>query len=61
MPYPELGQPLPRAADAHAAADKWRGWILAAQGHGREWTRVFDVGRDDSEQITRAPTMSPWP
>lgn len=54
MPYPETGQPLPRAADAHTTADKWQGWILAAQGHGREWTRVFDVGPDDSEGIWQA-------
>lgn len=54
MPYPEIGQPLPRAADAHATGDKWRGWILAAQGHGPEWARVLDVEPDDSEQIWQA-------
>lgn len=51
MPYPEIGQPLPRAADADAMADKWRGWILAVHGHGPEWARVFNVGPLDSEQI----------
>lgn len=40
MPYPEIGQPLPRAADAYATAVKWRGWILAVQGHGPEWARA---------------------
>ena len=54
MPYPEIGQPLPRAADAHAPTEKWRGWILAAHGHGREWTRVFEAGPDDSEAIWQA-------
>ncbi|MGH2824170.1 MAG: DUF6883 domain-containing protein, partial [Thermoleophilaceae bacterium] len=54
MPYPEIGQPLPRASDAHATADKWRGWILAPHGHGREWARVFDVEPDDSEGIWHA-------
>jgi len=54
MPYPETGQPLPRAADARATADKWQGWILAAPGHAREWARVFDVGPDDSEGIWQA-------
>lgn len=56
MPYPDIGQPLPRVADAHATADKWRGWILAAHGHGREWVRgrVLDAGPDDSGQIWQA-------
>ncbi|MGH2712295.1 MAG: DUF6883 domain-containing protein [Thermoleophilaceae bacterium] len=54
MPFPEIGQPLPRAADAHAAADKWRGWILARHGHGDDWARVFDVGPADSGRIWAA-------
>lgn len=54
MPYPEVGQPLPRAHRAHAATEKWRGWILAAHGHGPEWARVFDVEPDDSGQIWQA-------
>jgi hypothetical protein len=32
MPFPTIGQPMPRAADAYATADKWQGWILAAAG-----------------------------
>ena len=51
MPYPEIGQPLPRASDAHAPAEKWRGWILAEHGHGPEWARFFHVGPDDGERI----------
>ena len=54
MPYPEIGQPLPRAFDAQATADKWQGWILATRGHGPEWERVFNVGPDDSERIWSA-------
>lgn len=54
MPYPKIGQALPRAHDVYATADKWRGWILATHGHGPEWARVFDVGSDDSEQIWQA-------
>lgn len=54
MPYPEIGQPLPRAADACATAAKWRGWILAPHGHGPQWTRVFNVGPGDSEPIWSA-------
>ena len=47
MPYPKIGQPLPRALDAH----KRQGWILATRGHGPESERVFNVGPDDSERI----------
>jgi hypothetical protein len=54
MPYPEIGQPLPRAADAYATAEKWRGWILAERGHGPDWARVFDVGPASSERIWSA-------
>lgn len=51
MPCPEIGQPLRRAHDAYATANKWRGWILAPHGHGPDWARVFDIGSDDSQQI----------
>jgi len=51
MPYPILGQPLPRAAEAHSTEAKWDGWILAALGHGAEWTRVFAVTTSDRELI----------
>jgi hypothetical protein len=56
MPYPEIGQPLPRASDTYAAPEKWRGWILAAHGHLPEWARVFDVGADDGGRIWSAIT-----
>jgi hypothetical protein len=48
MPFPTIGQPMPRAADAYATAHKWQGWILAATGHGEEWARVFHAGPQDS-------------
>jgi hypothetical protein len=51
MPFPKIGQPMPRAAYAHASPDKWRGWILAARGHGSEWACVFDVAPEDSGRI----------
>jgi hypothetical protein len=54
MPYPEIGQPMPRVASARATADKWRGWILAEHGHGPEWARVFNVGPDESKRIWQA-------
>lgn len=54
MPYPTLGQPMPRATDAHGADEKWRGWIFAAHGHGSEWRRVFGVGPEDRERIWSA-------
>ena len=45
---------MPRADDAYATDDKWRGWILAAAGHGEEWARVFHAGPQDSELIWAA-------
>ena len=51
MPFPTIGQPMSRAADVYATEDKWRGWILAAPGHGEDWARVFGVGSNDSGRI----------
>jgi len=51
MPFLTIGQSMPRAADAYASAEKWRGWILAAHGHGEDWARTFYVGPNDSERI----------
>lgn len=45
---------MPRTAEAYAMTDKWRGWILAAHGHGPEWARIFEAGPDDGEQIWQA-------
>jgi hypothetical protein len=66
-PYRRVASPADRAcdaipddrtADAHATADKWRGWILAAQGHGEDWAHTFEVGLDDSERIWAAITAT---
>ncbi len=46
---PEIGCPLPRASDAYAAPEKWTSWILADDGHGPDWLRVF--GHVDHETI----------
>lgn len=45
---------MPRTAEAYATTGKWRGWILAAHGHGPEWARIFEAGPDDGEQIWQA-------
>lgn len=58
MTYPVLGQPLPRAAEAHSTEDKWDGWILAVPGHGAEWARVFAVTTGDRELIWSAITQA---
>jgi hypothetical protein len=49
MPWPTVGDPLPRAEDAYTTLVKWRGWILADQHHGPDWTAVF--GAVDFESI----------
>jgi hypothetical protein len=58
MPFPRIGQPLPRVADAYATEDKWRGWILAVHSHGKDWARVFHVGPGDSERIWAAISVA---
>jgi hypothetical protein len=54
MLTPTIGQPLPRAAEAYAAPEKWEDWILADRGHGPEWARVFRIGLDDAGRLWRA-------
>jgi hypothetical protein len=54
MPFPTIGQPMPRAVDACATADKWQGWILAVVGHSEEWARVFRASPQDGERIWAA-------
>jgi hypothetical protein len=49
-----IGQPLPGAARAHSSAAKWAHWILAQEGHGDEWAKVFHVGRDDLHLVWAA-------
>jgi hypothetical protein len=48
---PQVRHPLPRAHEAVADRDKWIGWILAARGHGDDWSAVFGVGPDDWYRI----------
>lgn len=52
-PLPTVGLPLPRAADAGMTSEKLK-WILADQGHGREWGRVFRIGDEDAERLWSA-------
>jgi hypothetical protein len=49
MSPPTIGQSLPRASEAYTTPEKWRDWILADRGHGREWARVFGVGLPDTQ------------
>jgi hypothetical protein len=57
-----IGQPLPRAADAYATAEKRRSWILATTGHGEDWAREGHVraksaaaSRDGGQLADRVP------
>lgn len=54
MPRPEIGRPLPRAADAYVEQPKWHGYVLADDGHGQEWRRVFRVGRSQADELWQA-------
>jgi len=46
---PQVGDPLPQAADAWCVQEKWLAWILAEDGHGSEWTKVLQVEPDEWE------------
>lgn len=49
MPLPEIGRPLPRAADAYVGDEKWIGYVLADRGHGDDWRRAF--GSFDADEL----------
>ncbi len=54
MAAPEIGGPLPRAADAYIEDSKWHGYVLADDGHGGEWRRVFQVEPSQSGELRDA-------
>jgi hypothetical protein len=41
MALPEIGRPLPRAADAFVDDEKWLGYVLSDRGHRGHWSRAF--------------------
>ena len=47
----QVRHPLPRAQEAISDSTKWTGWILAAGGHGAEWSMVFGVGFEDADRL----------
>jgi hypothetical protein len=51
---PKAGEPLPRAAEAWCAREKWTNWILAEVGHGTEWGHVFHVESEQWEAVWEA-------
>lgn len=51
---PQVGEALPRAADAWCAQEKWLAWILADDGHGPEWAKVLQVEADEWELAWKA-------
>jgi hypothetical protein len=46
-----IGRPLPGAHRAHSSSEKWIRWILAPEGHGPDWERVFRAGPADRDAI----------
>lgn len=44
---PQIGEALPRAAEAWCVEEKWLAWILDDEGHGPEWAKVLGVAADD--------------
>lgn len=51
---PQIGEALPRAADAWCVQEKWGAWILAEDGHGPEWAKVLQVDADEWELAWQA-------
>jgi hypothetical protein len=51
---PQIGEALPRAAEAWCTEEKWGGWILAKAGHGSEWNLVFHVDASEWELVWEA-------
>jgi|GEM_PF-1591091 len=51
---PQVGEALPRAADAWCVEEKWFAWILADDGHGPEWANVLQVDSDEWELAWQA-------
>jgi hypothetical protein len=51
---PQVGEALPRAADAWCVQEKWLAWILADNGHGPEWARMLQVETDEWELAWKA-------
>ena len=59
MAPPEVGRPLPRAADAWVSDRKWAGWVLHGDGHGRDWRRaVGEEALDDLWSLIVAELVS---
>src|SRR5437588_580591 len=54
MPWPTVGELLPRVEDAYSKQEKWSDWILSEEHHGPEWRTVF--GSVDAETIWAALT-----
>lgn len=48
---PRIGELLPRAEDAWCTQTKLIDWILAEDGHGDQWRRVFRIEVEDANQI----------
>lgn len=51
---PQIGEPLPRAADAWCVPEKWVAWILAEHGHGTEWRTVLGIEAGEWERAWEA-------
>lgn len=51
---PQVGEPLPRAADCWYERVKLYEWILGEKGHGAEWRRVMRVSVEDAEVVWNA-------
>lgn len=50
---PQIGDPLPRAAECWHDRTKLDRWVLG-RGHGAEWKRVFRVDEDDRDLVWSA-------
>lgn len=51
---PQIGEPLPRAAECWYEPAKITRWVLGEEGHGAEWARVMHVGIEDAGEVWEA-------
>ena len=54
MGAPQVGSPLPRAADAYVESGKWHGYVVAEDGHGPHWSRIFRYEAGQAESLREA-------
>lgn len=51
---PQVGDALPRGAEAWCEQRKLTQWVLSDEGHGADWERTMLVGVEDAQEVWEA-------